>query len=170
MRILIALTLLVLPLGLSAAEVYKWRDERGVWHFGDEAPPGAEKIEVGEPTVYSAPPAPISRPQRVEPSQAPAAPYTAAAIARPGPEETVRNAPGDVSVSVALDPPLRSGHRIQLYLDEKPIGEPVPNTEFSLRNVDRGAHTVSAEILDSGGEVLTRTGGQTFYLHRPTVR
>lgn len=167
MHKLIALTLLALPLA-AAAEIYKWRDAQGVWHFGDEAPAGAEKVELPPATVYSAPPLARTAPPAPEPASGETG-YNAAAIATPGPEATVRNSTGEVAVDVALDPALRQGHRVRLYLDQVAVGDPVPTTGFTLRNVNRGAHTVSAEVVDADGSVLTRTGQQVFYMHRPSV-
>lgn len=167
MRYLLALCLLALPL-TGAAEIYKWRDAQGRWHFSDERRPGAEPVALPPATVYEAPsltraepPAPQPTPERET--------YQAAAIATPAPEATVRNATGEVSVRVALDPGLRQGHQVRLILDGDPVGEPVPTTNFTLRNVYRGTHQVAAEVVGPDGRVLTRTGVQTFYVHRPSA-
>jgi hypothetical protein len=167
MRYLLALCLLVLPL-TGAAEIYKWRDSQGRWHFSDEPRSGAEPVTLPPATVYEAPPLARTPPPAPQPAPERAA-YQAAAIATPGPEATVRNATGEVAVSVALDPGLQQGHQVRLILDGDPVGEPVPTTNFTLRNVYRGAHQVAAEVLGPDGTVLTRTGMQTFYVHRPSA-
>jgi hypothetical protein len=169
MRYLLALCLLALPL-IGAAEIYKWRDTEGRWHFSDEPRAGAEPVTLPPATVYEAPPLARTQPPAApQPAPEREAAYQAAAIATPGPEATIRNATGEVSVRVALDPGLRQGHQVRLILDGDPVGEPVPTTNFTLRNVYRGAHQVAAEVVSPDGRVLTRTGVQTFYMHRPSA-
>ena len=59
MRSVIALSLLLVCTA-AAAEVYKWKDKNGVWHYGDRPKHGAEQVDVksdsgsGEPSVAEA--------------------------------------------------------------------------------------------------------------------
>lgn len=59
MRSLIALSLL-LACTAAAADVYKWKDKNGVWHYGDRPKHDAEQVQIktdsgtGEPSVAEA--------------------------------------------------------------------------------------------------------------------
>jgi len=45
MRIALAV-FLSLACAAASAQVYKWKDKNGVWHYGDRPKPGAEQVEV----------------------------------------------------------------------------------------------------------------------------
>jgi glutaredoxin len=49
MTLVVCAILLAIPNGLTAAELYKWTDDRGRVYFSDRAPPGqdAEKLDYG---------------------------------------------------------------------------------------------------------------------------
>lgn len=169
MRNKLLIVLSLAAIGVAHADVYKWRDETGRWHYGDEPKAGATQVELPPIQVYepskadTAPPPPV----RPEQAQAPLS-YSRAEVISPAPEETIRNATGEVGVAIALEPSLRSGHTVRLLLDGAPAVEAVPTTAFTLANVDRGAHTISAEILDAQGQVVNTTEPRTFYMHRPS--
>lgn len=67
-RIALAICVTTLALFSSAdAEIYKWTDEHGHVHYGDDAPRGVDAVEVSErlkdaATIYTPPPAPASPP------------------------------------------------------------------------------------------------------------
>jgi hypothetical protein len=46
MRPIIVLSLLLACAATSAAEVYKWKDKNGAWHYGDRPTQGAEPVEI----------------------------------------------------------------------------------------------------------------------------
>jgi hypothetical protein len=167
-RKLLTAAILLAPL-LASAEVYKWRDDAGRWHYGDEPRPGAVRVDLPPVQVYEAPPTPQVVPRTDSQAKPePALSYARAAIISPAPEATIRNAMGEVGVVVLLEPSLRAGHTVRLLVDGKPVSEPVSSTAFTLVNIDRGAHGLAAEVLDARGQVLTRIGPQTFYMHRPS--
>lgn len=171
MRNKLLIVLSLATIGVAHADVYKWRDETGRWHYGDEPKPGSSQVELPPIQVYepskvdtAPPPAPPPRQEKAQASLS----YSRAEVMSPAPEETIRNATGEVGVAIALEPSLRSGHRVRLLLDGAPAVEAVPSTAFTLANVNRGAHTVSAEILDAQGQVVNTTEPRTFYMHRPS--
>ncbi|MGB0712739.1 MAG: DUF4124 domain-containing protein [Gammaproteobacteria bacterium] len=93
--------------------------------------------------------------------------YSAFAIASPANDGTVRSAPGSVSVSVNVTPPLDKDfkHSVRIRLDNKVVASGA-STSFGLSNVDRGTHRLSAELLDENKRVLRRARTITFHLHR----
>ena len=57
MKRLFLLLALLLPLGMAAAEIYKWTDENGRVHFGDvpQAVDNTETVDLGRINTYNAP-------------------------------------------------------------------------------------------------------------------
>lgn len=164
-RASLALLLAVYPIAAGAV-IYKWQDASGRWHYSDIPAPGADPVELPPLQVYTSPPLPPPASPAAKPE--PPSIYARVEILSPAPEQTIRNGPGQVEVTVGLQPALRSGHRLRLLLDGVPVAEPVAETAFTLVNVDRGAHALSVEVLDDHGRVIARGGPQTFYMHRPS--
>ena len=183
MKTLLTLSLLFLSLA-ATAEIYKWVDDKGVVHYGDQPPkPGARPLEkLPELTTY--------RPRPVQPSVTPAPTaaspkplpeaivrqmqsakgYQTLKIVSPEEEGTVRSSPGVVPIFVALDPPLRKGDYFKVVLDGKPWPGSFHSTVIRLQNVDRGAHTLSVGVYSADGRRLLQTPPRTFYLHRTIAR
>lgn len=156
----------------AAAKVYKWQDDDGRWHFTDEPRPGAVTVEL--PQIQSFEPPKTPPPSRSQQDEQPkrneaTLSYSRVEIISPGPEDTVREASGDVGVVIALEPSLRPGHTVRLLLDGEPAAGPASSTAFTLNHLDRGQHSISAEILNADGRTISRTKPQTFYLHRPSL-
>lgn len=168
MKRIAASALLFLLTTLSAmAAVYKWTDTNGLVHFSDEPHPGAERLNVGQPPVYSPPPVNLQAGQKAAST---VTGYTDFGIVQPQSEATVRNNPGTVTVRFRIEPELRQGDHIRVLLDGQPVDTgPLTATSVELHRVYRGTHTLSAVIADKAGEVLARAGPVTFYMHRPSV-
>ena len=160
----------VLPLVLSAAEVYRYVDpERGV-EYSDMPRPGAERIVIPDPPV--APSLKVRESPRPDVSIAKlpvgtALAYSEIAIADPLNEDTVRDNAGNLIVAVSLNPPLQAefGHQLQLLLDGEVVASGT-SSHMALNEVDRGTHTLQAVVLGVDGAVLTQSAVTTFHLHR----
>ena len=168
-------TILVLAGLLAAtsamAEAYRWVDEDGITHYSDRPQEGAEIVELSQYTrttgaqLYRAPlrgtddaaPAPAEEPFE----------YESLRVASPGPEETLWNIEGVLSVSLAVSPGLQSGHRIRVYFDGQP--RLVSGTSFQLEEVWRGVHNIQAEVIDSTGRLMIRSQTNRFYVQQSTV-
>jgi len=83
-------------------------------------------------------------------------------------EEALRANNGNFTVTVILDsldrvPP---SYQYQLLLDGKPYGQgPQASPSFALTNIDRGTHTIQAQILNRGA-VVASSNAETFTLQR----
>jgi hypothetical protein len=142
-----------------AATVYKWTDSNGVVHYSDQSVPGAERIitQSSGNAQRSAPaPAPNvrtvrSRPGKSEPTSSPLD-YTEFEIDSPQADQTFSES--SVSVRVRLEPTLKPGHLISLYLNGKLVENQSPqSTQFALNDLPRGAYTLVASVMDaSSGE------------------
>jgi len=166
----IALLLLLVPVLACAEEMYRWRDANGVWHFSDKPHPGAEKIEVRPaPAVPMAPaPSRSAAPRRAENARA-AEEAPRLTILAPAQEATIRDAEGQVDVAVEVSPGLRAGYQVRILLDGNVVAGPGALTQVQLTGLDRGAHTVAAELVGANGEVLARAEPHTFYIHKPSL-
>ncbi|MCK6371399.1 MAG: DUF4124 domain-containing protein, partial [Gammaproteobacteria bacterium] len=165
---LLCAALLTAPVG--ATEVYRWVDPDGQAHFSDQWRPGAEKIRIEKSPGFSAPaPAP-----RVSGTAAPAepkaaSPYEALEIASPEQEEVLWNIEGQLRVSLRVNPELRPGHALRLFLDGAEQQLPAGATEIQLQDVFRGVHTLKAEVVNDAGEVLISSPTRTFMVRQTSL-
>lgn len=151
---------LTLPVGAETT-LYKWKDADGTVHFSDQPHPGAEEVTVQEVPTIPAPRLPPSAPASARPA---AVSYDNVTITNPANDSTLRDNAGNISVTVAVTPLLRAdlGHKVLLDLDGQPQGEGI---SFSLTNVERGSHTLTATVIDKDGAPLI-SGSSTFHLLR----
>jgi hypothetical protein len=170
--LLMTVLLLFVSSGLSATELWRWVDERGVVHYSDRPHPGAERIELGATQTYTAPELPPPRPREPEPEPPrEAAPsYSRLSILSPTEGETLWNIGAELDVQLALQPPLAEGHELHLYLDGKRVvGLPRGPTQFTIDEVFRGERTLRAAIVDSRGRELVSSRTVTFYVQQTSI-
>lgn len=82
------------------------------------------------------------------------------AIVQPAEKETIHSNLGDVTVRVRA----AGGAGVRLLVDGKPMPHTYGGSVIQLHGVDRGAHTLQAELLDAQGNVLATSETRTFYL------
>lgn len=174
---------LVLSLALAVATcsvslpgnsaIYKTVDEDGNVVFTDVAPPDStETVELSNTTSYTPPTSPSNAPLSVAPgssgpedSRPIETSYQSLVINSPTQDEAIRDNAGNITVTVAVTPPLAPGHTIELIMDERRVGIAVTG-KFSLRNVDRGTHTLSAHVLDADQAIVKQSASQVFHMLR----
>lgn len=162
----------VLAAAASAVEIYRWVDEDGVIHYSDSPHPGAEKVELADPPTIAAPRRSLGPAQRTLPTDgepAPPAPfdYESLQIVQPAPETTLWNIEGRLTVRLALQPPLRSGDRVRVYLDGE--AREIPGLSAEIEEVYRGTHNLQAEVVSEGGELLIRSEPVQFYVQQTSI-
>ena len=170
--LLICLMLFVVGVVNADTRVYRSTDDEGVVEFSDRPQEGAEAVKVRPAQSVDVPVPPLSTPsQRAPESAAPSSPYSEFAIRSPQNDEALVEHSGRVTVGVAINPPLRlgSGHRLQFRLNGEAIGPLSAATSIVLENVDRGTHTLTANVVDSNGRVIASTQPSTFHLQRTSV-
>ncbi len=166
---------LVVPVHAEEAEVpaqppppdiCRSRDAAGNLVFSDQCGDRKTEVELREATVF-APPEQRRRTQqfREQAFTPPFVPYRRLAITSPESGENLRDNAGNVSISVRLEPRLKQGHRLQVVMDGKPVGN-ASGGAVRLENVDRGEHVLRARIIDGAGEPLQESEPTTFMLHR----
>lgn len=165
-RLAIALCLL---LGVSQsvlAQVYTYIDADGNRVFTDQPHRNAKKVEIAPTNRVDQPTKAPSRVSKPKPAASPIFHYQLLRILAPEPDSTIRDIEGNLNVTVSNDPELQPDHLYRLLLDSKPYGEPTRSPVFPLKNIDRGTHQLSVEIIDQYGRVLERTPNQPFHLVR----
>jgi len=167
---------IILPLGGSALaqQIYRTVDEDGNVVFSDVPPSPSqqgEAVNVAPMNTFSAPA--IEASESSESTDSAEAIYRYLEITSPGNEESIRDNAGNVTITAAIEPRLRRSHRMVLVMDQNPTEIVAEGSEFVLRNVDRGTHTVSVRVLDRAGVVQVESEARTFHMLRyrlPTPR
>src|ERR1700686_1303005 len=148
--------------GAQTTTTYRWVDAQGVVHYSDTPQPGAQVIQVPSAQTYRAPPAPAA--QKAAAMSDPASPYQSCAIAEPAAEASFF-APETIPVTVALTPGLRPGDQLAVTVDGAALDSTGPGAmQYLVPGPDRGAHTVSAIVLDSDGKAVCHAAPVTFYV------
>ena len=153
---------------LASAEIYKSTDADGNVVFSDIPNPGAKKITLPPPTTYTPAPLPTSGTTASKPV---AAEYTGLRIIKPSAGETIRDNTGAVSIEIEVIPSLnvQAGHKLVVELDGKNLSSNENATQISVSNMERGAHTVKALIMNAAGQVQTSSESTTFYMKRESA-
>jgi len=168
--LVVALTLLAAGSAI-AATVWKWVDKGGVTHYSDQPVPGAIQIDLSVQT-YDAAEATIPVANRVakSPNKAAAGTYLNIEISQPANEQTITGTGGQVSVGVRIEPGMQPGDSVRLDLDGQRVSEPnSAATNFELKEVARGTHTLSASVVTSDGRVAIQSAPITFFMFQQTA-
>ncbi len=154
----------------SRREMWVWKDANGVTHYADRPVPGAKKVEMAGVTGHApsaapaAPAAPASRP-----AQASAVQYLSLEVWQPESGASYFEPDATVDVRLRSDPELADGHRLLLYLDGKIVEGANGALEHNLANLERGAHSLTAVILDEKGNEKIRSAPVVFHMKQPTT-
>lgn len=161
------LMLLALLAGSTQAAVYTYVDANGNRVYTDQPHKGAERLQMpAAPSVSPTPAAPQRSVTIPAVKRPPAVRYQMLRILLPLPDTAVREENGELIVTVTSEPALQEGHRYRLLLDGNVAQEPGRSPVFALKNVDRGTHTLAAEIIDYDDYVIERTPAQPVHLQR----
>ena len=170
MRLIATLILLSITASASAA-VYKWVKPDGSIIYSDR-PPTDNTAPADLPPVQEIrivpPPSSPEPTQNTQPDQAQTSEYTTLEITEPANDSTIRENAGQVSVKLALEPPLQDGDVTSITLDGREIGQG-KGTALSLTNVERGTHTLQAAVKSAQGRTLITSSTVTFHLQRTSV-
>ena len=152
------------------AEVFTYVDAQGNRVYTDQPRGNAKRVPIATSNRMSANPtaaAPLRATQKSP--EPPLFHYDMLRILIPEPDATIRSSAGEVIVSVTSQPALQPGHRYRLLLDGQAQGSST-SPQFRLHNLDRGSHSLAAEIVDADGRVLARSPSQSVHLQRHSVQ
>ncbi len=158
---ILVLLAMLLAGGAAASEIYKSYDENGNVVFSDQPPsPDAQPIDLPEANIVNSVPAsprPVRRDDGLD--QIP----LALQMLTPSDEETFWGTSQNLDVSFDVQPELRPGMQIAIYIDDNREAV-IRTSRTTISSIDRGTHTIRAELLDSRGNVLDNTDTRTFFM------
>lgn len=152
----------------AQAAVYTYVDANGNRVFTDQPRKGAERVPMPARATPTAP-ATVTLPRTSKvpvPSKTAAMRYQMLRILGPLPDTAVREEDGSLIVTLTSEPALQPNHRYRLLLDGEVAQAPGRSPVFALSNVDRGTHSLAAEIIDQDDLVIERTPAQPVHLQR----
>jgi uncharacterized protein DUF4124 len=161
MRLMLTLLLSFFVCCLGAETVYKTVDKEGHIIFTDKPSEDAEEIKLQELQTIDNP-NPGSAPKPRQPDKEEFS-YKTFLVSSPANGSGIRSNDGSVTISVSIEPALRTGHKITITMDGKEIGS---GSSVSLQNVDRGTHNITAIVVDSSGNNITSTSSSFSLLRK----
>lgn len=171
MRRIIFLYLICITPLLAAESGYRIVHPDGTVEFTDQPVEGAEPIPLPDIPTYATPASKVKGGQATtseKPQQKKQA-TRSITISRPAAEETVRFSETGMAVSVSVKPALDKGEQVIIRLDGSEVarGE---STSFTLQDVYRGTHMLSATLVDSNGSVISESSPITFYMRQHSIK
>jgi len=149
-------------------ELWTWKDANGVTQYSDRPVPGATKVQLS--TTAPAQVAPAAPPAAAaKPAAAAAVQYQSLEIWQPENGESFFGADAAVNVRLRSEPTVAANDRLLLFLDGKLVEGGGGNYEYTLTNLERGAHSITATILDNQGNEKIRSEPRVFHVRQPTV-
>lgn len=166
----IILFILLLPL-YCKADIYQQTDANGNIIFSDEPQSeNAQPLNITDTAVNAvsttekkSAAVPVDQNKNADISF-----YGMFTIVSPRNEETFQN-PVSIPVQISLDPRLKEGDRIQIYVDGKAWHAAVVSTQFSLNEIERGSHQIQAKIIDQSDNAKQESNIVTIYVQRTTI-
>ena len=157
----------------ATTQMWVWKDSNGVTHYSDRPVPGAKPLSVAtmEPSedVRPVTPPPVtSRATTARPAKS-AVEYSLLEIFQPANDETFFGADAVVDVRIRSEPDLAPDDQMRLYLDGELIARTKSGSEYSLSGLDRGAHKISAQIVDAQGKAKILSEPRVFHIRQETV-
>ena len=157
---------------LLAAEMgYRIVHPDGTVEYTDQPVEGAEPITLPAIPTYSTPVSPAKTtdvaPDGKAPQEGAAAPTIA--ILSPQAEETVWFSETGMTVSVQVTPALGKDEQVLIRLDGSEAARGA-GSSFTLKQVYRGTHILSAAVTDNQGGVISESTPITFYMRQHTAK
>lgn len=160
---------MLLALALAApawAEIYKWTDAEGNVHFSDEAPDGAQKIEL-EPLPTMNLPMPtrlsdIGKSAKKQPG------YEVLAVTKPANDAKLRDTDGSIPVTASIEPDLHEGHQLQVWVDGRPAGPAGSSTSLVAENVRGGERRLKVVVVDQDGDAVQSSAEVAVFIQQNT--
>jgi len=168
-QLVLALCLVLASGAVQAQSVYKVIQRDGSVEFTDAPPPGAPAQPIAVPSLNT-PGSLLAPPIDTANQSAAGAPegYSEFRITRPENDTSFWNTGGSVNVDLSLEPSLRAGDKIDLFLDGRSIGGGTA-TAITLTDMNRGSHSIRAAIKNADGQVVARSNTVTFMLQKGSL-
>ena len=169
MKYLLPLVLLFSSLPIQA-EIYRGVDEEGNVFYSDKEQPNTELIPTPAPNTIIMPKLEAKTPAAAEVEKKDAS-YKSFSITTPANNAAVRDNAGNLSVSLSIDPALnkKNGDAIRLTIDNRVVTAKTTSLTVNIPNVDRGSHSLKAELVNKAGQVIRSSSVQFQMLRFSTL-
>ena len=146
----------------SSGKVYKWVDDQGLTHYGDE-PPSKDMAPIDLPTIKIIDSAEMKTQESPTPEAVPTTRDTTPPITNyqlditsPKNDETIAMSNSDtVFVALSINVPLLESHHISMSVDGQEIA--IDSSGAVNIPVSQGNHTVQASIVDDDKNVFAQS-------------
>ena len=151
------------------AGLYKGLDNEGNVVYSDQPFDEAQEFTPPSLTIVDAPKVPPKKEEVVEEKTAETK-YTKFSIAAPKNNQTIWNDPA-LTVSLQLNPALAitEGHNIWLMVDGKPLVKKSQSLSQQIGRLDRGSHTLQAQVRNTKGRIIKSTGSIKVHIKHTVV-
>ncbi len=167
MKYLLSLALLLGSLSIHA-EIYRGVDDEGNVFYSDKEQPNSELIPT--PTSNTIPMPKLEAKQPVTTEEKKDSPYKSFSIVSPSNSATIRDNTGNLSVSLSIEPILniKNGDYFRLSIDNRVVTARTTSLTTQIPNIDRGSHSLKAELVDSSGQTIMSNSVQ-FHMKRFSI-
>jgi hypothetical protein len=162
---------------VCGAAVYMQVDKNGGVSYSDNPSENATVVNVPQINTVSTPQPPVLKKIKNANTANQEAPplgptkhvdYSDFSITSPQDQQTFQNE-RDIPVEVNLVPALQLNDTIQLYVDGKKYRDPWATPHLEIYLLDRGQHTVSADLLDDHGIAVLHSNTVTIFVHYHSI-
>jgi len=167
-KLLILLLMVNMPV---YAEIYKIKNPDGSTSYSDVKVPGSKVIIPPKLTPTPAFKAPKKANKPTAKKSKDVEPYQSISIVSPVHQSIIRDNNGDIKVSFTLNPELQTDarHSITLLLNGKIIKKGLTSNQATLKNINRGSHAISAQIVDEHNKPLLSSSAITIHMKRHSI-
>lgn len=154
----------------ALAETYVRVEKDGTKTYSDRPLPGGQPIDIQPAQTYSAPqpqPSPSATLPGEQRELIQAANFQYKCALSPGNEQSFQN-PENLTLSVALTPPLRIGDQVRFAMDGTEVPKGDNPTSAFIEFPERGTHTANVRITDRSGKSLC-DATSTFHVQRSNL-
>ncbi|WP_257285894.1 DUF4124 domain-containing protein [Endozoicomonas sp. SESOKO1] len=164
-RSFLAVILPIVSVDFVFGAIYKTVDQDGNVIFTDSRPADQPSEEVKLRPITPISPVPGRESESLKSAQTVSREfYSSLEIIEPADDATVRTQE-NFTVKIATAPKILAGHKVRLLLDGQIMGEFGRKLTFELKNVDRGTHNLTVEIIDNQANVI-KSSSNTIHVHR----
>lgn len=167
MKLLLPAIVLLCAATSMAAEIYRHVDAQGRVTYTDQPAGNASPVVLESINTLPATAAPAARQDKSQ-GPAPFTGYESLTLAGVENNAVLRNPTAPVTVTARLQPRLQPGHTLLIHHNGQPAN--IDNgTSVSVADIERGAHTFRAEVLDTDGKMLIQTYELSIHVHRASA-
>jgi len=160
---------------VQAQIVYQRTDQSGGVIFSDKPQQGSQKIEIKPLQTFSQQStsfmstSPSSEKELLDSKRLNEVEYRTLAITAPLNRETIWSNSGDVTIKIVLEPELKPGDQWLILLDGKVVKQSRRLMHVKVSNIERGKHTLVAQVISKQGKLLKSSAEVLFYIKQASI-